>query len=165
MNTEGQKEKWYKRANMMEDSFVAKYGQGLSLKIHPLQKTNGGAGVDLVYDKGLADLKNQREPFYLSEKKFGIPPLEYFSLNVEDFMQYCIEQPDNFRIYVWTVYEPSSAYGVSIPQYEAVHMSDMYNLKLGLGYAKVHQYLRRVDRTDHAKMSYAIDLRTFKRLI
>ena len=79
---------YYKLGKKYEDKFVEICkGHGIDADINPEKKTNPYA-PDLIMNGKVSDLKTQTLPFFKSETKFNISPLDTITLNVKDVERY-----------------------------------------------------------------------------
>jgi len=166
IDTEIRKE-WYENAEAWEVDFVKKFGDRFTLIINP-SKSISKYSPDLFILKTSvsADLKLLKEPFYKSQKIYGIPPKYCWTFNPSDLFEYSAKYCDNFGIFIWKVFEKSSKYNVDIEKEQSVYYVTLFDLKkLIMKSGKIHHYIRRMNDTNGNSFgSYGIDLRKLHKL-
>ena len=79
---------YYRLGEKYEDKFVQICQHyEIDAEINPEKKTNPYA-PDIIMNGKISDLKTQTLPFFMSEKKFNISPLDTISINRKDVERY-----------------------------------------------------------------------------
>ena len=158
---------WYENADKWELEFVEKYGNRFGLMINPSKCISKYAPDLYILKTSVSgDLKMLKEPFYKSEKIYGIPPQHCWTFNPSDLFEYTTKYCDDFGIFVWKRFQESTRYDVDINQEECVYYVNLFDLKRIIkGSGKIHHYIRRMNDTNgNSYGSYGIDLRKLHKL-
>ena len=79
---------YYELGRKYEDKFVEICkAYAIDAEVNPEKETNPYV-PDIFVNKKLSDLKTQTLPFFKSESKFNISPLDSMTLNVKDVERY-----------------------------------------------------------------------------
>ena len=161
------REVWYNNADNWEIEFVAKYGEKYGVIINPSKSLSKYAPDLFILKTSVSgDLKMLREPFYTSQQIYNIPPQHCWTFNPSDLFEYSTKYSDDFGIFIWKVFENSSAYSVEIIEEESIYYVSLFELKRILRKSgKIHNYIRRMNDTNgNSYGSYGIDLRLLIKL-
>lgn len=156
------KDAWAQYSVLWEDRF-----RQICRLYHDFKLARGpdpyGPDFTIVSSGRPAELKHREEPFFMSEKLFGIPPRFAFTYNVRDHHRYKVKYP-NLYIFVRTVWL------IHNPRFDPVrfldacgHGSLQYWDKV-VKNAPIHHYGKRVDDPENKKRSYVLDIRDFPHL-
>ena len=146
-----------------EETFVLKYPE-LNLIINP-EKAQNVYAPDLLNQNtgGLADLKTQNTPFFLSQSKYRINPQYAVTFNRKDYLRY-IEKYPGIEIYFWVDWQAvrfSGSQDISVNPMVGVWRITYENLLLAVASAPLHTYVQRYnDNAGNAKDSYVLDLKS-----
>tara|TARA_R110001606_G_scaffold399032_2_gene580025 strand:+ start:417 stop:923 length:507 start_codon:yes stop_codon:yes gene_type:complete len=162
------REGWYKNADNWEIDFVKKYGNRFNVIINPSKNISKYAPDLFILKTSVSgDLKMLKEPFYKSQKIYGIPPKYCWTFNPSDLFEYTTKYSDIFGIFIWKQFEKSTKYDICIDKEESVYYVTLFDLKkIIIKSGKIHHYIRRMNDTNgNSYGSYGIDLRKLHKLI
>ena len=137
---------------------------GLFGYVNP-EKEHDKYALDIIVEGVMGDLKCQETPFFLSEKKSGIPAEHEFSFNRNDYERY---KTTHYQavIYIWVRWKEQTGCGVWVPAVCGLWRCPFSEIdRQVLAGAYLHTYKNRVDDTqNNAPDSYLLDRRPMERL-
>ena len=160
------KQSWCEHGRELEDLFIDKFGEKLSLEINK-DKSDNVYAVDMynTKDELLSDLKSQNTPFFLAGKKYNIDPQFAVVFNQKDKLNYIKKTSDgsdgsDIYIYFWVKWKKQERFNVKVLGIDAIFRVKFSSLLKLLDDNKLHQYKqRRNDNKGNAKASYVLDVR------
>lgn len=172
IDTEDRKS-WYKMAETWEVEFCellsAEYGY--KVVIHP-KKKKGPASIDLLFTLGNgsvmdAELKPMFTPFLKAYNLFRVPSQYCLTFNVSDYWHYSRTGCQWALIFFWFKFDfVSNPWGVDVQQMNQIWYTQIGDLLEFIDKTEppIHEYGRRVGRSDNATSSYVMDVRKFRLL-
>ena len=160
------KKSWCEHGRKLEDLFVERFGESLSLKINEA-KTDNVYAVDMLNTKDnlLADLKTQNTPFFLAGKKYEVDPQYAVVFNKKDKLNYIDKTGDgsDMYIYFWVQWKDEERFNVSIKSVDSIYRIKFSALLGLLKESKLHRYnQRKGDTRGNARSSYVLDVRSME---
>ena len=139
------KDEWCRHGEVLENEFIARYGELLQLQINPEKATNKYA-PDLTHPCGIADLKTQATPFRTAGR-YGIPTERAVTFNRKDAVRYYQNYPE-IHLYFWVRFlNPSVIYTIGFDELVPI-----------LKDAPTHTYQQRKgDTSGNARESFVLD--------
>jgi hypothetical protein len=115
------KEAWYKYGETTEKYFAEVFCPSIgihNIRINPEKEYNQYA-PDLLIDDNLADLKGCYQPFFLTQRKFGMPPESSVSFDRIDYCRY-MSNYSSIKTIFWLDWDKQHRFGVGVPEVRAI---------------------------------------------
>lgn len=163
------KKSWCSHGRKLEDLFIDKFGDELSLEINK-DKSDNVYAIDMynTQDNLLSDLKSQNTPFFLAGKKYNIDPQFAVVFNKKDKLNYIDKTANGSDIYIyfWVKWKKQERFNVRISEMDSIFRSKFSSLLEVLDDNKLHQYKQRKnDSKGNAKSSYVLDVRNLELIL
>ena len=163
------KKSWCSHGRILEDLFIDKFGDELSLEINK-DKSDNVYAIDMynTQDNLLSDLKSQNTPFFLAGKKYNIDPQFAVVFNKKDKLNYIDKTANGSDIYIyfWVKWKKQERFNVRISEMDSIFRSKFSSLLEVLDDNKLHQYKQRKnDSKGNAKSSYVLDVRNLELIL
>lgn len=160
------KQSWCEHGRNLEDVFIEKFGEELSLEINN-DKADSVYVIDMYNTKDdvLSDLKSQNTPFFLAGKKYNVDPQFAVVFNEKDKLNYIKKTSNGSEIYIyfWVKWEEQNRFGVKVESMDSIFMTKFSDLLNILDDNKLHEYKQRKgDTRGNAKASYVLDVRNME---
>ena len=160
------KQSWCEHGRNLEDVFIEKFGEELSLEINK-DKADSVYVIDMYNTKDdvLSDLKSQNTPFFLAGKKYNVDPQFAVVFNEKDKLNYIKKTSNGSEIYIyfWVKWEEQNRFGVKVESMDSIFVTKFSDLLNILDDDKLHAYKqRRQDTKGNAKASYVVDVRNME---
>lgn len=160
------KDKWLMYGEEKEQEFVNYIASisDLDVKINP-EKEDNKTAIDLIVDGKLTDLKCQREPFFLAEKKYGVSPNSCVTFNSNDFLRYS-EYDEDIDIIFWVEWDKQKRFGVRVDKKSGIWRIEFNKLKKKIDnsdYSK-HKYKTRKEDFKNCRSSFVLNLDDMSRI-
>lgn len=155
---------WCESGAKVEDVFVERYGQRLSLAINP-DKQRDKTVPDLIFKGSIvAELKARSTPFFQAGNRYGLDPQFAVTINQKDVRYYAQCYP-RLPIYFWVHWSRLDAFGVQLCPMLGVWGIRLPELQELCLEERLHEYQERIGDAVNATHSYVVSLEDMTRLL